>query len=204
MSKPDLSSVDWANITTEEFQALAREMQPRRKIADEDTWARVRRGWEQGETAASLALRFDVGLANLWRRRAAEGWERRPPEGREPEPLEGWNAFAQRRLDDFQELLRTERETAEALAGFMAGGPLEDAVLWHLGFLLHWRADRLGPETAEADRARHQGAKWAEVVWDEDGRLRPLHRIDHGLMQFARDDWRAWAGLPDGAARGWP
>ena len=35
------------------------------KIRDEDTWAEVRRGWEQGETGASLARRYDVGLANL-------------------------------------------------------------------------------------------------------------------------------------------
>lgn len=40
------------------------------KIRDEDTWAEIRRGWEQGETGASLARRYDVGLANLWRRRA--------------------------------------------------------------------------------------------------------------------------------------
>ena len=48
-----------------------------RKYRSDETWAEVRRAWEQGETGASLAKRYDVGLANLWRRRAAEGWERR-------------------------------------------------------------------------------------------------------------------------------
>jgi hypothetical protein len=45
----------------------------KQKLRSEETWAEVRRGWERGETGASLARRYDVGLANLWRRRAAEG-----------------------------------------------------------------------------------------------------------------------------------
>ena len=48
-----------------------------RKLRSDETWAEVRRAWEAGETAALLARRYDVGLDNLWRRRASEGWERR-------------------------------------------------------------------------------------------------------------------------------
>ena len=64
------------------------------KIRSQQTWNEIRRAWERGETGASLALRYDGGLSNLWRRRAAEGWRRLRGEDPAPEPLEGWARFA--------------------------------------------------------------------------------------------------------------
>ncbi|MDZ4364641.1 hypothetical protein [Brevundimonas sp.] len=51
-------------------------MNPRapQKIRSGHIWEEVRRAWEAGETAASVARRYDVGMDNLWRRRAKEGW----------------------------------------------------------------------------------------------------------------------------------
>lgn len=191
---------DWASKTHETWYALVAAQQRRRKVVDEDTWAKVRRGWEQGETAASLAGRFQVGLANLWRRRASEGWVREPPESRTPVPLEGWEAYARERREAFETQIRNEREMAEALTAFMAGGPLEDAPLWHLGFLMHWRARHLGEATAQADYADNRNAPWVEAVWDAEGALRPLADIDQRLLVLSRKAWRRLVGLPDGAA----
>lgn len=50
------------------------------KIRSPETWRQVREAWEAGESGSSCARRFDVGLANLWRRRDAEGWTRPEPE----------------------------------------------------------------------------------------------------------------------------
>ena len=65
------------------------EKQPARYRSDE-YWEEIRRAWEGGATGASLAKRYDVGLANLWRRRAEEAWERKPQPDPVPEPVEGW------------------------------------------------------------------------------------------------------------------
>lgn len=48
-----------------------------RKYRGPETWARVRQAYVAGESAPSVALRFDVGLANLRRRARAEGWTRK-------------------------------------------------------------------------------------------------------------------------------
>lgn len=175
-----------------------------RKYRSEDTWWEVRRAWERGETAASLALRYDVGLANLWRRRAAEGWERRREADPAPEPLEGWERYAQRRMDEFEAHLAETRELAQQLWRIMRGEPLGDVSMWHLGFLLRFRAEHLGPEAAAADREHFRDQPWASEVWDETGALRPLHQIDYGLQRAHRADWRAQMGLPDGAAEDYP
>ena len=76
------------------------------KIRGPETWSEIRRAWERGETAASLALRYDVGLANLWRRRAAEGWRRLRGEDPAPEPLEGWARFAVNEREAFEGRLK--------------------------------------------------------------------------------------------------
>ncbi|MBN8553427.1 MAG: hypothetical protein J0L52_11095 [Caulobacterales bacterium] len=141
-----------------------------------------------------------MGLSNLWRRRASEGWRRPPPESRTPVPLEGWDTYALAQRDAFDTQIRNEREVAQVLTAFMAGGPLEDAPLWHLGFLMHWRAEHLGAETARADHARDRDAPWAEAVWDADGALRPLVEIDQRLLALSRKAWRRQVGLPNGAA----
>ena len=44
--------------------------------------AQARKAWEGGETARSVARRYDVGVPALWKRREAEGWRR-------PDPAEG-------------------------------------------------------------------------------------------------------------------
>ena len=48
-----------------------------RKYRGPETWARVRAAYVAGESAPSVARRFDVGLSNLRRRAMAEGWTRR-------------------------------------------------------------------------------------------------------------------------------
>lgn len=174
----------------------------RTKYRDEETWAMVRRAWEGGETAQSCARRFDVGMDNLWRRRAKENWLRRRPEDRPPEPLEGWERHARDKLDAFTTRLAEVRGVATLLARMMAGELIEEAPIWHLGFIYIWRAEHLGPETGEADRERvkARGEPWFDVFWDEAGRLRPAAAMDRALIHHLRDDWRKEAGLPDGAA----
>ncbi|WP_426036363.1 hypothetical protein [Brevundimonas sp. DC300-4] len=48
-----------------------------RKYRGPETWARVRQAYIAGESAPSVARRFDVGLANLRRRAIIEGWTRK-------------------------------------------------------------------------------------------------------------------------------
>jgi hypothetical protein len=48
-----------------------------RKYRGPETWARVRKAYVAGESAPSVARRFDVGLSNLRRRAMAEGWTRK-------------------------------------------------------------------------------------------------------------------------------
>jgi hypothetical protein len=47
-----------------------------RKYRGPETWIRVRAAYVAGESAPSVARRFDVGLSNLRRRAMAEGWTR--------------------------------------------------------------------------------------------------------------------------------
>jgi hypothetical protein len=174
------------------------------KYRSDETWEQVRRAWESGETASSVARRFDVGIDNLWRRRAKEGWERRMPDDRPPEPVEGWNRYAERKLVEFELRRDMERAVAAALAEAMSGGGLDGVPLWHAGFVLAWRAEHLPPETAARDRAWAAGRRgWTSVFWDEDGRMLPLNRLDAITMRHNRAEWRAHAGLPDGAAETW-
>ncbi|RZJ01265.1 MAG: hypothetical protein EON90_03795 [Brevundimonas sp.] len=48
-----------------------------RKYRGPETWARVQAAYVAGESAPSVARRFDVGLSNLRRRAMKEGWTRR-------------------------------------------------------------------------------------------------------------------------------
>lgn len=175
-----------------------------RKLRSEGTWDQVRRAWEAGETAASLVQRYDVGLANLWRRRASEGWRRLKTADPEPEPVEGWDRYAQRKLAEFEYQREEARQLATKLAEAMQGGPLEQAPLWHLGFVLTWRADSLTPETAARDRAWAGRYGWTAAFWSETGRLHPPSYLDAVTLHANRDAWREDAGLPPGAAETWP
>lgn len=179
------------------------EGQPR-KIRGDETWRAVRRAWEAGETGASLARRYDVGLANLWRRRASEGWERGRAEDPNPEPTEGWDRYAQHKQEAFELRLEETRFLAAALAGAMAGGGLEGVPLWHVGFVLTWRAEHLGAETAARDRDWMRRHGWAGAFWDADGRLQNMGYLDAVTLTANRAAWREDMGLPDGAAEGWP
>jgi transposase-like protein len=175
-----------------------------RKVRDWETWQAVRRAWEAGETAASVARRFDVGLANLWRRRAAEGWERGRGPDPTPEPPQGWDRWADEQSERFLQRLADERDVARALLSGLRGETGGDMPLWHIGFYYAWRAAEMGAEVADADRERCREAPWASAVWDAQGRIRPQAQIDYGLMRLHREDWRREVGLPDGAAERWP
>lgn len=175
-----------------------------RKLRSEDTWQAVRRAWEAGETGASLARRFDVGLANLWRRRASEGWRRREIPDPQPEPVEGWDLYTRRALADFEYQLQEARLLAVKLVEAMQGGPLEQVSLWHLGFVLAWRETNLTPETAARDRAWASRYGWTSAMWSDTGWLHPVPHLDVVTLRANRDAWREDARLPPGAAESWP
>ena len=174
------------------------------KIRCEETWAEIRRGWERGETGASLAQRYDVGLSNLWRRRASEGWRRRRPEDPEPEPVEGWDKRAKRAMEAFLYRREETRRLAVKLAEAMQGGPLDDVPLWHAGFVLDWRAERLGPDVAAADQDYMRKHDWTEAFWDEAGRLRHVVMLDQVTLDANREEWREDQGIPPGKAEDYP
>lgn len=176
-----------------------------KKYRSDETWAMVRRAWESGETAQSCARRFDVGMDNLWRRRAKEGWERRTPDDRPPEPVEGWGRHAERKMAEFELRRDTERAVATALAEAMAGGAMDGVPLWHAGFVLAWREARLPPGATAGDRAWAIGRRdWTDGFWGEDGRLLAVTWLDELTLRHNRAEWREDAGLPDGAAEDWP
>ena len=170
-----------------------------RKIRSEEVWAAVREAWEAGETARSLAKRYDVGVHGLWKRREAEGWVRPDPKAGPVEPAEGWDAYAQKKRNGFEARLEEVRELAADLVAAMKGEPLDDVPMWHLSFIYHWRAEHLGPEVAAGDYQRGKDKAWAGF-WDEDGRLKSLGRMDGVMMRLNREDWREEAGLPPEAA----
>ncbi len=180
--------------------------QTRRKIRSEAVWAEVRKAWEGGETARSVARRYDVGVPALWKRREAELWKRPEPGAGPVEPAEGWDQFAARALDTFEDRRDAARDLARVMAGMMQGKPLEEAPMWHLAFLYAWRAEHLGAETAALDRARamERDQPWVEAFWDAEGVLRPLRELDRAMVRLYRDEWRRQVGLPEGAAEDWP
>lgn len=47
-----------------------------RKYRGPETWRRVREAYAAGESGPSVAMRFDVGLANLRKKAMREGWTR--------------------------------------------------------------------------------------------------------------------------------
>lgn len=174
------------------------------RLRSDDTWAEVRRAWERGETGASLARRYDVGLANLWRRRASEGWERRREKDPAPEPLEGWDRYAERKRDEFELRVAEARAVAVKLAEAMQGAPLGLVPLWHMGFVLAWRAAHLTPETAARDREWVSRYGWAGEMWDATGRMMSAPWVDGVILHANRAAWREDAGLPDGVAEDYP
>ncbi len=176
------------------------------KIRSDESWDEIRRCWEAGETGASLARRYQVGLANLWRRRASESWRRPERVDAKPEPVEGWDRWARARLDEFELRLAEQRALAMTLAEAMTGaGPPVGTPLWHVGFVLEWRAEHLGAEAAAKDRAwLMEKHPWAEGFWDEEGRLRRAGYVDMLILMANREAWREETGVPDGVAEDVP
>jgi hypothetical protein len=171
-----------------------------RKIRPDAVWAEVRKAWEDGETARSVAKRYDVGVHALWKRREAEGWKRPEPMLGPIEPAEGWDRHIQARRDAFYAQLEDARALAECLAAAMRDERLTAGPNWHIPWLYHWRATHLGPEAAARDRARALEADlpWAGRFWDAQGRLKPLPQLDLEMARLHPEAWRAAIGLPDG------
>ena len=162
-----------------------------RKIRPDAVWAEVRKAWEDGETARSVAARYDVGVPALWKRREAEGWKRPEPTQAPIEPAEGWDRHIQARRDAFNAQLEDARALAECLAAAMTDERLSRAPHWHIPWLYHWRATHLGPEATARDRARAMD-------------LSPF-RVTNHFAGFAltgrygtRDLQALFAGLPEG------
>lgn len=176
----------------------------RRKIRPDAVWAEVRKAWEGGETARSVAKRYDVGVPALWKRREAEGWARPEPALGPVEPAEGWDAFAARERTRFGDDLERTRELALDLVRALKGGPIGEATLWHVGFLYRERAALLGPEVAAADREKARAHAWGEAFWDAEGRLKPQWELDELMIRLHAKTWREAVGLPDGVAPDWP
>jgi hypothetical protein len=176
------------------------------KIRSEESWAEIRRQWEAGETGASLARRYQVGLANLWRRRASENWQRPERAEPKPEPVEGWDRWARARLEAFELQLAEARAVAMALMDGMRGeGPPTGVPLWHVGFVVEWRAEHLGAAVAARDRAWLTAAHpWAASFWGDEGGLGLAGYLDAVTLMANRDAWREEVGLPDGAAEDVP
>lgn len=174
-----------------------------RKIRSEAVWAAVREAWEAGETARVLAKRYDVGVHALWKRRQAEGWARPDPKAGPVEPAEGWDSYAQKKRDAFETRLEEVRELAGDLYRVLTSERVDEAPLWHLSFIYHWRAEHLGAQVAAADYQRAKDRAWCGF-WDDDGRLKSLSRMDREMMRLNREDWREEAGLPPGVAKWCP
>ena len=174
-----------------------------RKIRSEAVWAEARKAWEDGETARSVARRYDVGVPALWKRREAEGWKRPDPamSMKPVEPAEGWARHVQGRREDFQQRLDAARDLAECLVDAMTDERLMRAPHWHIPWLYHWSAEHLGPQAAAQDRARavEAGHPWAETFWRPDGTLRPLHVMDDDMARLHPEAFREALGLPEGA-----
>lgn len=176
----------------------------KRRIRTDAVWAEARKAWEGGETARSVARRYDVGVPALWKRREAEGWKRPDPEAGPPEPAEGWERWAEAKMAAFEMQRDETRLVALALLGLIEGDLPDSLPTWHIGWLMAERARRRGPEVAEADRLWGQGRDWGSAVWDADGRMRPVTEMDRRFLSLFREDWREDQGLPPGAAVHWP
>lgn len=173
-----------------------------RKIRSEAVWAEARKAWEGGETARSVARRYDVGVPALWKRREAEGWTRPDPNASAApvEPAEGWGRHVQARRQAFNDRLREARDLAECLVEAMQDERLMRAPHWHIPWLYRWRAKHLGPEAAARDRARavEAGYPWAEAFWRGDGTLKPLDVMDEDMARLHPNEFREALGVPDG------
>ena len=176
----------------------------RRKIRPDAVWVEVRKAWEGGETARSVARRYDVGVHALWKRREAEGWKRPDPVFGLVEPAEGWPVFAAAKYEEFRSRLDEVQLLAAALAAGMVGERPEDVDLWHLPFVLKWRARHLGPETAAEDRNRNRDQDWAEAIWDAEGKMGSVRTMTRALVRLHAAEWREANGLPEGVMEGWP
>ena len=98
----------------------------------------------------------------------------------------------------------TARSVARALSAAMVGKRPENVPLWHLPFVLHWRAEHLGVEVAAEDRERNREQDWAGAVWDVEGRMGSVQAMTLAIVRLNRAVWREQVGLPEGAAEGWP
>jgi hypothetical protein len=86
----------------------------------------------------------------------------------------------------------------------MVGQRPEGVPLWHVPFVMHWRAEHLGADVAAADRERNRDQVWAGAVWDAEGAIGSVERMTLEMARLNRAVWREQHGLPDWAAEGWP
>ena len=145
-----------------------------RKYRGPETWAQVRKAYVAGESAPSVARRFDVGLSNLRRRAMAEGWTRariaerldlKPVRGGADDPGPGLTPLAE--PADIPDLSELDPELA-------------------LGLALHRATWLVGKGRAGEARALAQAVEALVRMWDA----------------AAEREWRRASQADDRAGRG--
>ncbi|MFN3931093.1 MAG: hypothetical protein ACK4JY_05015 [Brevundimonas sp.] len=145
-----------------------------RKYRGPETWAQVRKAYVAGESAPSVARRFDVGLSNLRRRAMAEGWTRariaerldlKPVRGGADDPGAGLTPLAE--PADISDLSELDPELA-------------------LGLALHRATWLVGNGRAGEARALAQAVEALVRMWDAAAQ-REWRRASHADDRARRD-----------------
>ncbi|WP_298163680.1 hypothetical protein [Brevundimonas sp.] len=109
-----------------------------RKYRWPETWARARQAYIAGESAPSVARRFDVGYANLRRRARIEGWTRKiiaerldfkPIRGGADEPDRGLARLAECNAAPPMDPHQALAEAVRRAAGLLSQGRTEEATI---------------------------------------------------------------------------
>lgn len=149
-----------------------------RKYRSAEVWHRVRIAYEEGEPAPAVALRFDVGLANLRKKASREGWTRAalarradpPPDAAAPDTAP--RDPAPEPVDPRTALARARQQAATLLA---AGRPAEATAMLKAVEALTRVLEAEPPPAAEPDTD-------PDETYHE--RQRRLEREDYSVLRL--------------------